>query len=431
MIYNKKYVKELIRKQLMDELTVKELKDYNAAKMLYTEEELDRMIAEVLLTNKDKLKEDELARWKPDFEAIRAGKKQLTGKKKRRMNLYWWACGLAVFCLGMGILYQNVKPKKEFYFVDGACAGLSLDTEVPTEESAATLSWGDSSQMYVDSGVQGQLLRDGALQVRKKANGVLELELLAQVTRREKTELRVATGAKEQCVLMLPDSTFVRLQAQTVFHYRATENGGTELAIRGQAYIKRSAKEQHSPLLIHTFNARLASFGGDFMVQAEENWTKTALGEGRMKLYANRGNKEQLLDRYGAEAYVLGVKHKISGEEKDSLIYNPNSGNYADALRWTKAVREFKNIPLRDFTQEMGKWYGFEVVNYACIPAGKNITTTICYREGKEAVFAAIRTAGILLYEAGGVISFCPEDTETKSRRALVDSSMRMLADMN
>lgn len=232
-------------------------------------------------------------------------------------------------------------------------------------------------------------------------------------------------------MLMLPDSTFVRLQAQTVFHYRATENGETELAIRGQAYIKRPAKEQHLPLLIHTFNARLVSFGGDFMVHAEENWTKTALGEGRMKLYANRGNKEQLLDRYGSEAYVLGVKHKISGEEKDSLIYNPNSGKYVDALRWTKAVRQFKNIPLREFTQEMGNWYGFEVVNYACIPVGKSITATICYREGKEAVFAAIRTAGILLYEAGGVISFCPEDTGTRSRRALVDSSMQTQADMH
>lgn len=412
MIYNKKYVKELIRKHLINELTVKERKDYKAVQMLYTEEEMDSMIAEVLMANKDSLKEDELEVWNPNFELIRSRGQKVVKLKAGGTIFYLWACALLLLCLGAGLIYRKLNPKQEFYFIDGACAGLGADAEIPISESAATLTWGDSLRMYVASEAEGELLRDGRMRVRKKTNGIVELAWLAQTGETEKSELKVSTGPQEQCVLMLPDSTWIRLQANTILKYRTDENAQAELSIRGQVYVQRPSKELSKPLIIHTLNGRVLSLGGDFVLQAEKNWTKTALGAGRMKLFVNKGNQEQLLDCYGAEAYVLGIRNKIGGEEKDSLIYDSNSGNYAEALRWTKALRTFKDIPLRQFTREMGKWYGFEVANYACIPADKRITATICYREGREAAFAAIRTAGVRLYEADGRISFCPEDVD-------------------
>ncbi|WP_181151434.1 hypothetical protein [Sphingobacterium gobiense] len=46
----------------------------------------------------------------------------------------------------------------------------------------------------------------------------------------------------------------------------------------------------------------------------------------------------------------------------------------------------------------------------------------MCYRRDKEGVFAAIREAGVLLYESKGMISFCPEDAE------LIKKNTRTLA---
>lgn len=51
-----------------------------------------------------------------------------------------------------------------------------------------------------------------------------------------------------------------------------------------------------------------------------------------------------------------------------------------------------------------------KVKDDSCLPADKTITTMVCYRKDREAVFAAIREASVLLFENKGMISFCPED---------------------
>src|SRR5690606_40607538 len=81
-------------------------------------------------------------------------------------------------------------------------------------------------------------------------------------------------------------------------------------------------------------------------------------------------------------------------------------------LVWTKAVRKYKDVPLREFVAQMSFWYGFRVKDYTCLPADRRITTTVCYRKDREAVFAAIRESGVLLYESKGMISFCPDEAK-------------------
>ncbi|HBI87398.1 MAG TPA: hypothetical protein DDY75_05855, partial [Sphingobacterium sp.] len=72
-------------------------------------------------------------------------------------------------------------------------------------------------------------------------------------------------------------------------------------------------------------------------------------------------------------------------------------------------VREYKDVPLTEFVWQMSRWHGFTVKNMKCIP-NKLISTTVCYKTTREKVYAAIRDAGVLMYEKKGMISFCPED---------------------
>ena len=75
MIHKKKYVRKLIRKKIMGTLTSEEEIDYTIAWHLYTEEEFDEMIADVLLSMPDEeLPKNPLRGWKPDIEGIITGR---------------------------------------------------------------------------------------------------------------------------------------------------------------------------------------------------------------------------------------------------------------------------------------------------------------------------------------------------------------------
>ncbi|PRD47714.1 hypothetical protein [Sphingobacterium haloxyli] len=75
MIQKKKYVRKLIRKKIMGTLTAEEEIDYTIASLLYKREELQEMIADVLLSIPDEdLTDIPLGGWKPDIDGIITGR---------------------------------------------------------------------------------------------------------------------------------------------------------------------------------------------------------------------------------------------------------------------------------------------------------------------------------------------------------------------
>ena len=121
----------------------------------------------------------------------------------------------------------------------------------------------------------------------------------------------------------------------------------------------------------------------------------------------------------GAQGVIGHFKNASTGAKKDSLLYT-ELVRTDDLLIWTRAVRGYEDVPLREFVQEMSRWYGFRVKDYRCLPLDKRITATVCYRKDQKAAFAAIRDAGVLLYENKGMISFCPDDVKVKSAGAVL-----------
>src|SRR5690606_3538816 len=156
------------------------------------------------------------------------------------------------------------------------------------------------------------------------------------------------------------------------------------------------------------------SIDGNFILLGKKNMTRAVALGGKLSLHANSRKDELSLDCYGALGSVVRFVNKKNGQEKDSLLYDELKDPDA-LLVWTKAVRTFKNIPLTEFVAQMSNWYGFEVKDYHCLPSDRLITATICYRKGQKAVFAAIREAGVLLYESKGMISFCPEEADLQN----------------
>ncbi|MDR6735731.1 hypothetical protein J2X77_002602 [Sphingobacterium sp. 2149] len=79
----------------------------------------------------------------------------------------------------------------------------------------------------------------------------------------------------------------------------------------------------------------------------------------------------------------------------------------------------------RFITWQISLWEGFTIKRWECIPKDKHISVAICYQSSREEVCAAIRQAGVLLYESKGMISFCTEDKRDRVAMRLLDSSDR------
>src|SRR5690606_6131949 len=244
--------------------------------------------------------------------------------------------------------------------------------------------------------------REGILQLLERADGTTPAESEGGIT--------VTTGAQQQAMVELADGTRIRLNAQSTLHYAPEKERSKRVSIQGEAYVQRSRSKNTESLLVGTSNGFVKSLHGDFALLSRHNLTRAAALGGKLSLHANSRKEALQLDCYGAQGSVARFVN-TKGQEKDSLLYRELKDPDV-LLVWTKAVRTYKDIPLREFVAQMSSWYGFQVKDYSCLPADKLISTTVCYRKDREGVFTAIREAGVLLYESKGMISFCPEDAE-------------------
>lgn len=412
MIYKKKYIRQLIKKKVLGELSAREYEELIAARKIYTDEEYEEMIAEVMIELKDVLPYDSLEDWKPDFDKIRSEGDADDNKALKHVWMYWASAVVASIALAYLLINHYLTNKEEAIYWAGACVGMTYEEMIPMAESSCVLRWDDSSQLYVGKDELGHIVQIGSISVSKVESGQIRLELSEQGGENG-DYVNISTGALEQCVVELPDGNLVRLNAQSTLRYAYRDTA--EIAINGEAYVYHLQKKTDRPLYVHTANGSVKSSGGDFAVLTQDNYTRVTLGAGRQTLYSDRLQQHVVLDCLGAEGYLVGVRvGQDNPQIRDSLIYREDA-NYAAAMRWTKAVRNFDNVSLADFTREMSRWYGFKIVNYDCIPKDRRISTTLCYRDARIVAYEAIRNAGVVLYEQGSMISFCEDENEGSS----------------
>ncbi|MBD1434368.1 FecR domain-containing protein [Sphingobacterium sp. DN00404] len=413
MIYKKKYVKELIRKQIKGILTPREAGELDACRRLYAHEEIQEMIADVLLS----MEEDErpvisTGGWKPDIAAIIRTAEQRSRGKRPIWRKLGWAAAVLIPVVTLLTYWYATRREQIPDFLHGPCAGLTTDADVPLTESVVSLRWGDTAEMQVAGGKHGEVLQTADVQVLKTKDGVFQLRESANVMKRTGSEraITVATGAQQQAMVELPDGTRIRLNAQSSLQYAPEKQKAQQIKVQGEAYVQRPDKMKAVPLLIGTSNGVVKSNYGDFALLSLDNLTRAATLKGELSLHTGDSEEKVSLDCYGAQGSIW--TYAISpGVFKDTLRYEATTDTKA-VLAWTKAVRTYKDVPLREFVAQMSLWYGFQVKDYSCLPADRRITTTVCYRKDREAAFAAIREAGVLLYESKGMISFCPEEAK-------------------
>lgn len=78
---------------------------------------------------------------------------------------------------------------------------------------------------------------------------------------------------------------------------------------------------------------------------------------------------------------------------------------------WTKAVRLYRNVSMREFVYDMARWYGIQFEDIRCIPVNAKVNMTMCYRSDPAELIEFIRNSGIPVIEHKYYYSFCDSVT--------------------
>lgn len=419
MAYTKEYIEELIRRKIMGEITPAENIALASAKKHYSEEAFVELIVEVLL-GMDNLPEDSFSDWTPDFADIQARGDELRNqldqlKARRKQRNIWRRIGKAgIIILPLIALIFFLKDLSfNNGFIYDSCGSLTDDTEVPVSESSCLLSWGDDNK-YISKGAHGELLQVGNMQLIQLESGLLKLSMLPNksVDPNAPSFFELETSPQEQCVMEMPDGTLIRLRAQSVVRYTFHSGSIDTLALNGVAYVCQLNARKNNTFVMSTNNGLVKAYDSEFLIEADENYTHAAVLNGRVSLGSDRLGKELLLNHKGATGTLLSLTSKETLAPRDSFIY-ATQANFKKEMMWTKALRAFKDMPLEELVDEMSTWYGYQLINGDCIPKGRTITGTLCYKQDVNDFIAMVKKeSGLTLYKQGTTMSFCPDNKE-------------------
>ncbi len=409
MIHQPDYVKELIKKYIEGSMTGVELERLKACWKIYEEDELLHMTAEVLRAMGKQEPGDTLEGWEPDFAKIINDAQ--TTQRNKKIWLYSKITGAA--CLLMvivAVVNHFIIEQWSGSNTTGGCGDMPFRSEIPKSEFACTIRWGDSTVLTVDSSATGLVTRVNNFGVRVEGPGILALTRLPVTTSTDTTKglfIEVLTPVRRQYIIKLPGSISIRLNAGSSLKlpFISTGRDTCYMQISGEAYIEVPGKGKPERLIAETSNSQLQTAGGDFAIFALPGYTKASLIRGRAATLSRGGIHNKVLDCPGDQTVVKSYD-KTNNAKADSIFFRRNI-DIREALVWTKATRNYRNVSLRQFVVDMSQWYGFKVESLNCIPEQLRINASICYRASPQEVYSEIRRAGITVYEKREGISFC------------------------
>jgi transmembrane sensor len=163
----------------------------------------------------------------------------------------------------------------------------------------------------------------------------------------------VETGAGERRMVRLVDGTSVTLGPRSRLTLVPTPASERAASVDGDAYF-RVARDSARPFSVTTGHAVIRVIGTEFAVRtyAEDSTTRVAVLEGRVAMTAAGavGSARQTVELAAGDLGAL-VRGSTS-------IRRTRGANLTAAVSWTRGVLAFAETPLREVTDQLGRWYG-------------------------------------------------------------------------
>ncbi len=182
----------------------------------------------------------------------------------------------------------------------------------------------------------------------------------------------VVTGAGEQEMIVLPDSSRVWLNERTTLTYRRPF-WGRQVDLEGEAFFEVE-KSRFRRFVIRAGEAQTTVLGTAFNVRAYP-------GEGQVKVTVKSG-VVQLEDRQGASEEVMLLRGETGVFDKRTQEVTEKAVAEVNADAWKTRELSFQGRPLRGVIEDIEDYFNIDIlVEVDELPADKPITAARPYTD--------------------------------------------------
>ncbi|MBP8944849.1 MAG: FecR family protein [Paludibacteraceae bacterium] len=170
------------------------------------------------------------------------------------------------------------------------------------------------------------------------------------------SDMIVAVEEGEKANIILPDSTKVNLNAQSLLSYNINEFNRKErrISFSGEAYFEIA--KNNKPFIIQTSHMEVQVVGTSFNLKARDENTSTEIDllEGKVNLTSNTTKESILL-----------LPHQKAILDKKSGKIKIVSGTPVESTAWRKGQLIFHGVDIKEVFREIERTYGVKIqVNY-------------------------------------------------------------------
>ncbi len=391
MNYRPEYIKELLQKHMEQQLTAAEQEKLLLLLDLYDDEEISSLLQQIEPTT-DNMQLQQNWEMPPYSELGDRIHKPVPGKIKQFLQkiLYNVTNGIVIIVCAVAIFWLVSRPGDIIY----SCGDLPGNAETPTNKYTCRLVMANGDTVLIDSNARGLTKRDGNNEISITDSGVVVYKRISETIIDDTGGPffgSIITGKGSQYRVVLPDGTKVRLNAATSIRFATSLTTNERIVeMTGEAYFD-IAYDEHRPFLINTGKVQTRSTAGRLNIRAYSPAVVATLIEGDLALTDSAGN---ILLKPGRKAMV-GKDNSIKQAKADTI----------QAISWKNAWRIYPKLSMKEFVQDMARWYDLEIVNMGCVRGG--ISVGLCYDTPLEEVLKIFREAGLRFKRVGKQVIFC------------------------
>lgn len=147
-----------------------------------------------------------------------------------------------------------------------------------------------------------------------------------------------ATSYGETEKIVLPDSSTVRLNANTILKFSLDGRGRREIWLNGEGFFSVAHDHNNTPFLVHTSDVDIQVIGTEFNVNTRRVMTRVVLNNGAVKLKLNGKGQQDI-------SMKPGEMVSYSTATKELLRKNVNPADYN---AWLDNMLVFNETPIRE-----------------------------------------------------------------------------------
>ncbi len=269
-----------------------------------------------------------------------------------RSRWLWYAAALLIL-LGTGVYLLSLRQQARDNMLVEAATGDFMGEDAMPGADKAILTLADGSTIMLDSASDGQLARQGNVQVLKTATGELAYSISGSSDRTLLNTMRTPRGGQYR--LTLSDGTRVWLNAASSITYPAAFSDRERLvSITGEVYFE-VARDKNKPFRVSSGGQQIEVLGTSFNVNAyeDEPFLRSTLVDGSVQL--SSGERAVTL-KPGQQALVEGV-----GEAGTPTGIRIQTVDTNAVTAWKNGLFNFNEARLTEAMRQLSRWYDIEV----------------------------------------------------------------------